>query len=132
MAELWKARLDAMSALDASLRAEATILYAAFDLTDELLAAFQALSPRTDYARISGLTLLKARNLAHGSLSLSLDGLAREAGALLRVMIEALELLMYLREDPRRVEEVLEERLPSAGEPVPNVSAVDCMVFGNT
>ncbi len=59
--------------------------------------------------------LIKGRNLAVGCYSLCLDALAQEAGAIYRPFIETVELLTYLRLDPRRVNEVLEDRLPKAG-----------------
>ena len=65
--------------------------------------------------RVLALVLIKARNLALACYSLSLDSLAQEAGALFRPLLEALELLEYLRQDPERVAEALEDRLPKAG-----------------
>jgi hypothetical protein len=45
-----------------------------------------------------------------------LDGLAQEAGALLRPLIETYELLIYLRQDKSRINQVIDGKLPSAGE----------------
>ena len=59
---------------------------------------------------------MKAKNLAQGSLSLVLDGLGQEAGALLRPMIEYTELLTYLRTFPEKADKVAENTLPSAGQ----------------
>ena len=66
-------------------------------------------------ARVSAICTIKARNLALASYSLALDALAQEAGAVFRPLIETLELLAYLRDDPSRVDEAIEGRLPSAG-----------------
>jgi len=65
--------------------------------------------------RVSALVIVKARNLALGCYSLSLDSLAQEGGALFRPLLECLELLEYFRQDPNRVDEAAEGRLPSAG-----------------
>ncbi len=114
MYQLWDTRTRAMSANESKLQEEAATVYQAFSLLDEMLVIFH--SEDTTFCRVAGLTLLKARNLAQGILSLSLDGLAQEAGALLRPLIECLELVTYFYLNPQRVEEVLEDRLPSAGE----------------
>jgi hypothetical protein len=42
--------------------------------------------------------------------------LGQEAGALLRLLIEQYELLVFVRQDPSRVKLVLDEKLPSPGE----------------
>jgi hypothetical protein len=60
--------------------------------------------------------MVKGRNLSLGLYSLSLDGLAQEAGALLRPLVETIELLAYLRMSPAHVNEAIEDRLPLAGE----------------
>ena len=114
MYQIWDTRTRAMSTTESKLQAEAATVYQAFSLLDEILVIFH--SKDTIFCRVSGLTLLKARNLAQGLFGLSLDGLAQEAGALLRPLIECIELMAYLRDNPQRVDEVLEERLPSAGE----------------
>ncbi len=114
MYQLWGTRTRAMSATESKLQAEAATVYQAFSLLDEMLVIFH--SKDTTFSRVAGLTLLEARSLAQGLFSLSLDGLAQEAGALLRPLIECIELMAYLRDNPQRVDEVLEERLPSAGE----------------
>ena len=67
------------------------------------------------FGRIAGVVLVKARNLALGCYSLSLDGLAQEGGALLRPLVECLELLAYFRIIPTGIEKALKGRLPKAG-----------------
>jgi hypothetical protein len=62
------------------------------------------------------MTLVKARNYALGLYSLSLDGLGQEAGALLRPLVEAYEVLVYFRLDPSRASKATDDKLPSAGE----------------
>jgi hypothetical protein len=44
-----------------------------------------------------------------------LDALAQEAGALLRPILEAYELLIYFRLEPSRVDQAIDGKLPSAG-----------------
>jgi len=112
--QIWDTRIRSMRATESKLQVEATTAYQAFLLIDEMLVIFQ--SNDTTFCRVAGLTLLKARNLAQGIFSLSLDGLAQEAGALLRPLIECIELMAYLRDNPQSINEALEEKLPSAGE----------------
>src|SRR6266704_601617 len=111
--DLWKTRKEALAALEGSLRQEAEILQEAFALMDECIA--QLLIVDTQYTRVCALTMIKARNLELGCYSLSLDGLAQEGGALLRPVIETLELLIYFWKDPARVDEAIEGNLPPAG-----------------
>jgi hypothetical protein len=47
---------------------------------------------------------------------LAQDGLAQEAGALFRVLAEAIELLIYFEQEPARIDEAIKGKLPSAGE----------------
>ncbi|MCD6599021.1 MAG: hypothetical protein J7L19_00380, partial [Dehalococcoidia bacterium] len=113
---IWSTREHAVNALDTELQTEASIVYEAFSLLDEVLAMFHTSVETSKLSRVFGLILLKGRDLAHAIFSLGLEGLAQEAGALLRPMLECIELLKYLRDDPQRVDEVLEGRLPLAGE----------------
>jgi hypothetical protein len=69
----------------------------------------------TPFGRMTSLIVIKSRNLAHACYSLTLDSLAQEAGALFRPLLESLELLEFLRRDPSRVQQALDDRLPSAG-----------------
>ena len=112
---MWSTRRRAMRALDTELRAEAGIIYQAFELIDEMIEMFRASPQPTHLSVTCGLVLLKGRYLGQGIFSLALDGLAQEAGALLRPMIECFELLTYFHEDPQRITEAIEDRLPKAG-----------------
>jgi len=105
-----------MRALDTDLQAEAGIIYQAFELIDEMIEMFRASPQSPLFSTTCGLVLLKGRYLAQGMFSLALDGLAQEAGALLRPMIECFELLTYFHEDPQRISKAVEDRLPKAGE----------------
>ncbi len=113
---MWGTRQRAMHALDTELQAEANIIYEAFELIDEMIEMFRVSPQLTDFSTTCGLVLLKGRNLGQGIFSLELDGLAQEAGALLRPMIECFELLTYFHKDPQRIEEAIEDRLPKAGQ----------------
>lgn len=86
-----------------------------FQAIDRCIDAYEARSGSDTYARICGLTLLKAKYLAVGSYSLVLDGLAQEAGALIRPFIEYTELLTYFRTFPELVQRATENDLPKAG-----------------
>lgn len=110
---LWSTREKALLALAGSLREEASALLEAFTLVDDCIHQMLALD--TQLSRVSALTAVKSRNLALGCYGLCLDGLAQEAGALFRPLIETIELMAYLRLDPARVEEALAGQLPSAG-----------------
>jgi len=114
--EMWSTRQRAMRALDTELRVEAGIIYQAFELIDEMIKMFRASPQSPLFSTTCGLVLLKGRYLAQGMFSLALDGLAQEAGALLRPMIECFELLTYFHEDPQRIEEAMKDKLPKAGE----------------
>lgn len=111
--DLWKTREEALAALEGSLRQEAAILQDAFTLMDGCIA--QLLARDTKYTRVCAITMIKARNLELGCYSLALDALAQEGGALFRLVVETLELLVYFWKDPARVDEAIEGTLPSAG-----------------
>lgn len=68
------------------------------------------------FSRVTALTVAKSRNLALGCYSLALDSLAQESGALVRPLIETLEVLTYFRLDPSRATEAIERGLPKAGQ----------------
>jgi len=113
---LWNTRNDAVVDLDGALKNEAAVLREAFELLDVCITDLETEYGSTPYARVCALTLIKARNLLLGSYSLSIDGLAQEAGALLRPFIEVFEKMVYFNEDPSRIDEAIDGRLPNAGE----------------
>jgi hypothetical protein len=110
---LWETREQALAALQGDLQERAEVIKETFELIDECIDRFKAID--SPFGRVCGLTLVKGRNMALGVYSLILDGLGQEAGALLRPLIETLELLVYLRLDPVRVEQAIEGKLPPAG-----------------
>jgi len=87
-----------------------------FSLIDRCVDRYEATAGSDSYARVCGLTLLKAKHLAFGAYSLILDGLGQEAGALLRPFVEYTELLTYFRKFPGKVDAAAFGKLPSAGE----------------
>ena len=113
---LWNTRDKAIQELGGLLKDEAEVLCQAFSLLDDCIARLESEHSSEAFSRVCALTLIKARNLLLGSYSLSIDGLAQEAGALLRPFIEAFEQMVYFNEDPKRIEEALHGCLPKAGE----------------
>lgn len=114
--ELWTARTEAVAYLEAKHPNRIAVVSRTFDLIDLSVDAYESLADGDVYARICGLTLLKAKHLAVGAYSLILDGLGQEAGALIRPFIEYSELLTYFRQFPEMVERAAENDLPKAGE----------------
>ena len=114
--EFWCVRDDSLAYLRAERSDAMNTFKALFDQIDRCIEAFEQHAGQDTYARICGLTLLKAKNLALGSCSLILDGLGQEAGALVRPLIEYTELLTYFRHFPDKVEMALDGDLPPAGE----------------
>jgi hypothetical protein len=68
------------------------------------------------FGRVTAITVAKSRNLALGCYSLALDSLAQESGALVRPLVETLEILKYFRLDPKRAAVATQRELPKAGE----------------
>ena len=112
---LWDTRTEAILYLKKDCPAKLSVLLDLFGAIDILIDCYEQNSAENTYARICGLTLLKAKNLGVGSFSLILDGLGQEAGALLRPFIEYTELLTYFRHFPDRAEDAINDKLPSAG-----------------
>ena len=118
---IWAAREKSFHWLSSELYPQATLLEQGFNHLAELVAVYEALgemegeSEVGQFARVVGITLAKFSHLLLGCYSLTLDGLAQEAGALLRPLIESYELLVYFRQDTNRVAQAIENKLPSAG-----------------
>lgn len=110
---LWETRERALAALRGELKSEEQILQDLFDSVDECVRRLETID--SAFARVIALSVIKARNLALGCYSLSLDSLAQESGALLRPLLEVQDLLIYFKDDPQRIDEALEGRLPTAG-----------------
>lgn len=114
--ELWTTRAASWAYLNEKQQSRLAVLIALVELLDRCIDEYESRAASDTYARVCGLTLLKAKNLAMGSFSLLLDGLGQEAGALLRPMIEYTELLTYFRLFPEMAEKAAENELPKAGE----------------
>lgn len=114
--DLWQTRSQSWAYLNAQHPSRVAVVLRTFELIDRCVEEYEVHSSSSTYSRICGLTLLKAKSLAQGSLSLILDGLGQEAGALLRPMIEYTELMTYLRMFPEKAEKAAENSLPSAGQ----------------
>jgi len=119
--ELWQVRNQSQKWLGIELASEDHHLSNGYALLDECILRFNQVS-NTEKATLSGrmarvcaLTTTKGRNLLLACHSLALDGLAQESGALLRPLLESIELLTYFRLDPNRVDKALDEKLPSPG-----------------
>lgn len=110
---LWNTRRQAERALTEELEPFGGLLREAFSVLDDCVDRLEKLDE--PFGRVCALVLIKTRNLGLGFYSLCLDGLAQEAGALFRPFWEGLELLVYFRLEPIRINEALEERLPKAG-----------------
>jgi hypothetical protein len=112
--DLWQTRNAATESLQGPLQRHKSAIDEGFALIDENIETLGQAD--TQFSRVCALSAIKARNLALGCYSLALDGLAQESGALLRPLIEALELLTFFRLDPKRMELAVEGRLPKAGD----------------
>lgn len=114
--ELWTTRDASWAYLNEKQPSRLAVFLALIKLLDRCIDEYESHAAFDTYARVCGLTLLKAKNLAMGSFSLLLDGLGQEAGALLRPMIEYTELLTYFRLFPEKTEKAAVNELPKAGE----------------
>jgi hypothetical protein len=113
---MWTVREESIQALKVGLKEEGDMISEGFSIIDEMIQKFNDLSPRTDLSTLSGLLLVKGKNLCFGMYSLALDGLAQESGALLRPTIECIELVQFFYDDQERLKLVFENKVPSAGE----------------
>jgi hypothetical protein len=110
---LWATRRLAEHALAGNLKQGAEAFQEAFAVLDECLQ--QLVNVDTPFTCACTLSCKKGRRLGLGCYSLILDGLAQEAGALLRPMIETIEQLTYFREDPARASQAAPGKMFSAG-----------------
>ena len=112
---LWITREESLNALKSELSIEARYIKKGFTIIDALLHIFED-NKKDNFCMVCSFALLKGKNLCFSIYSLSLDGLAQEAGALLRPAIECFEKLDYFYADPKRIKEALENKLPPAGD----------------
>ena len=111
---LWITREKSLNALENKLSIESHYIEKGFTIIDALLRIFED-NKNDNFCMVCSFALLKGKNLCFSIYSLLLDGLAQEAGALLRPAIECTELLDYFYADPKRIQEALENKLPPAG-----------------
>ncbi len=104
-----------MEMLEKDFKQQAKAIEKIFVIVDECIDLFNDKAGEDEFHRICGLVMAKARNYALGAYGLILDGLGQEAGALLRPFIEYHELLIYFRLEPSRVQQAIDNNLPSAG-----------------
>lgn len=113
---MWQARTEALAYLQHLHPLKLTVIEDTFALFDACIDAYEASESEEIYSRVCAVSLVKAKNFAHGAYSLILDGLGQEAGALIRPMIEYTELLTYFGRFPEMTKLAIENRLPKAGE----------------
>jgi len=112
---MWEAREKSLEALRTTLKYEADLIYGGFEIVEKISQEFSNNSDSVSFCRICNLTLIKGLNLCQSIFSLTLEGLAQESSMLLRLLIEITELLEYFYQEPSRIEEAINETLPSAG-----------------
>jgi hypothetical protein len=118
---LWHARQKSLEWLATELVEQNILVDEGFEMLDKCIALLNQQSRTLNdelngrFARVINLTLAKVRNLLLGSYSMLLDAVAQEAGALLRPILEAYELLIYFRLEPSRVDQAIDGKLLSAG-----------------
>ncbi len=66
---LWQSRQQSWDYLVSQHPSRLTVIIRCFDLIDRCLNEYENQASASTYARICGLTLLKGKNLAHGSLT---------------------------------------------------------------
>lgn len=91
---LWITREESLNALKSKLSIEARYIEKGFTIIDILLHIFED-NKKDNFCVVCSFALLKGKNFCFSIYSLSLDGLAQEAGALLRPAIECFEKLDY-------------------------------------
>lgn len=118
---LWQARQKSLEWLETELVEQNTLVDKGFELLDTCITLLNQQGKKSKdelngrFARVVNITLAKTRNLLLGNYSMLLDAIAQEAGALLRLILEGYELLIYFRLEPSRVNQVIDGTLPSPG-----------------
>lgn len=110
---LWNSRERALTNLQEEYPEVLNVVNGLFVLVDD--CGNSLFKVDSAFGRVTALTVAKSRNLAHGCYSLALDSLAQESGALVRPLIETIELLKYFRLNPSRAVGAIESGLPKAG-----------------
>jgi hypothetical protein len=111
---LFDTRRDAENALAHQFSAASEYIEEGFGCLDEAITKLHSID--SPFARVCSLTLVKVRNLSLAVLSLTMDGLAQEAGAIFRPLIGIIEKLAYFRLDPNHIEQAITDQLPPEGQ----------------
>ena len=111
-----KVREISLQQLAGSLAAEGRTIDEGFTFLEAVIDVLALKSGSDNRASLMVATLLKARNFERAIYTLALEGLAQEAGALLRPLTECIDLLSYLRLVHDAPEKILQGRLPKAGD----------------
>jgi hypothetical protein len=126
--DIWGSRAQSITWLQNELCEQSKTIQEGFELLGKCIDIFNRIGSNEGetlagkFCRICAITLAKSRNFLLCCFSLTLDGLAQESGAILRPLIETYELLTFLRLDISRVDQVINDRLPSAGKIAQKIS----------
>jgi hypothetical protein len=120
MNDLWETRTLSLRALVTDFSLEGEIIARSFDLVDKTIARFEEVRKYVSNAEnpffyFCGCALAKGRRLCLGKYGLGLDGLSWEAGALSRTLLEVIEKLHWLKDDPSRVRNLVGGKSPRSG-----------------
>ncbi len=117
--DIWELRSRAKKEIELSLRQESAVIEEAIALLEKAAERMIRIAsedgPNTTFAIICAQTIAKAYRLSISTYNLCLDGLVVEARPLLRLLLESCQLLAYFREEPTRVQQVEQGKLPTAG-----------------
>ena len=120
--DIWNTRAQSNKWLQNDLFEECKIINEGFGLLNKCITSIDGIGKKEGNNQIrklimiGAITLAKSCHFLFGCYSLALDGLSQESGALLRPLLETYELMIYLRLDQSRVEEVINDKLPKAGD----------------
>ena len=119
--DIWSARKNSDDILESELPDYNRLLSTGFEYLDETVRKLDQLAKKREnsfhamYARVVASCVTKGRRLLLGMYALVCNGLAQESGAVLRIIIEVIELVQYFNDDPSRIDEALDGTLPSPG-----------------
>ncbi|GGK78005.1 hypothetical protein [Amphritea balenae] len=122
--DIWQTRNESLKFLETELSSQKIILEQCFRLMDHCIEIFEDKSETSPPHNVCAIALVKGRNYALGSYGMMLDGLGQEAGALMRPMVEYLELLKYFRLFPEDVDLAFSGKLPKAGERAKKINGI--------
>jgi hypothetical protein len=113
--EFYKNRIISINICNDNFKNQLFLIEESLLVIDSCIDLFNKNVIYNQFNEVCGFTVVKAKFCILGILSLILDGFAQEAGALLRPLMEYIELLNYFRLDPNRIIKVYDKSLPSAG-----------------